>query len=267
MEGIVPGGTEFCIGKLTLRHRMPPGETAIVKLWDDGSQTAGGLNTMMFGAGTLYGVTDIVQIVSRIADTIQEAKAAPREDLVNIKNVAVTAAFSDSFYIETDDRAMGIKVMSSGHAVSPGNRVDVIGEVALEANGEKSIRGSATDSSGPCDIKPLAMINRNLGGGDWNYNQFNGAGQPGITGKSGANNIGLFIKVSGRVTHSEQEYFYIDDGSGLSDGSGNVGVKVLRNGIRNTDEGSLVTVKGISTCFMSAGAIHRLINATGIEVQ
>lgn len=69
---------------------------------------------------------------------------------------------------------------------------------------------------------PLAVNNRAIGGGA--LNQYT----PGVEGGVGLNNIGLLIKTWGRVTAVDavNKCFYIDDGSVLLDGSGNVGVRV-----------------------------------------
>lgn len=69
---------------------------------------------------------------------------------------------------------------------------------------------------------PLAVNNKAIGGGA--LNQYT----PGVENGVGLNNIGLLIKTWGKVTAVDtvNQCFYIDDGSGLLDGSGNVGVRV-----------------------------------------
>lgn len=64
-------------------------------------------------------------------------------------------------------------------------------------------------------ITPLAMSNRALGGRD--LNQYT----VGVVGGFGPNNIGLLVRTWGKVTwvDTANQYFYIDDGSGLKDGT------------------------------------------------
>jgi hypothetical protein len=63
---------------------------------------------------------------------------------------------------------------------------------------------------------------------------------PGVAGGNGANNIGLLIRSYGKVTYVDtiNQYFYIDDGSGRTDGTRRsdnnavvVGVRVSYGGL------------------------------------
>ncbi len=64
-------------------------------------------------------------------------------------------------------------------------------------------------------VAPLVMSNRSLGGTDLNQYTL------GVAGGIGPNNIGLLIKTWGKVTYvnSAEEYFYIDDGANMVDGT------------------------------------------------
>jgi hypothetical protein len=59
-------------------------------------------------------------------------------------------------------------------------------------------------------------------------------------------------------------YFYIDDGSGLTDVSGHVGVRVLPCGLTVPGQGSRVNVTGISSCFKDGDVLYRQIRAAEI---
>jgi hypothetical protein len=83
----------------------------------------------------------------------------------------------------------------------------------------------------------------------------------GIQGAAGLNNIGMLARAFGLVTHSGPDYFYMDDGSGASDGSPYPGVKVLTHGQTVPAEGTYVTFTGISACYRSGDSLHRLIHA------
>ncbi len=85
---------------------------------------------------------------------------------------------------------------------------------------------------------------------------------------TGAINIGLLVRVFGKITQIDPsgQYFYIDDGSGIRDGtqtSGleNVGVRVRLDG-RSYTPGRFVGLTGASSCFRSGdGKPRRLIRA------
>jgi hypothetical protein len=102
------------------------------------------------------------------------------------------------------------------------------------------------------------MINREIGGGDLN------AYTPGITGAVGTNNLGLLIATTGRVTHAETGFCYIEDGSALSDGSGYLGVKVDTTRFTTPPEfDDYVKITGISAVELSGGNSIRLIRPRG----
>ncbi len=80
------------------------------------------------------------------------------------------------------------------------------------------LAGSAI-AEGPA---PLALSNKAVGGG--RFNDYT----PGVEGGVGTNNIGLLIRTWGKVTFVDttNKFFYINDGAGREDGSGNVGLRV-----------------------------------------
>ncbi len=114
-------------------------------------------------------------------------------------------------------------------------------------------------------IKPLAMSNCAVGGGQMNEYT------PGVAGGAGLNNIGLLIRTWGTVTYVDaaQKFFYIDDGSHLNDMSGihgAVGLRVsyagLAPGVTFTPPlvGELAAITGISsTTAITVGQGTRII--------
>ncbi len=87
----------------------------------------------------------------------------------------------------------------------------------------------------------------------------------GVADGEGLNNIGLLTCTTGRVTSVGPDHFYIDDGSGLSDTSGHVGLKVEAGGSVPPAQGAYVRVLGISACFRDGENLHRLIRATQVD--
>ncbi|MGQ9455068.1 MAG: hypothetical protein ACUVRS_09125 [Armatimonadota bacterium] len=77
----------------------------------------------------------------------------------------------------------------------------------------------------------------------------------------GLNNIGLLVRVWGRVTAAQTGYFYLDDGSGLDDGDPQtLGIRVqLCEDCEPPDTGSWVCVTGVCSCYSVEGNLFRLI--------
>lgn len=176
----------------------------------------------------------------------------------------VTAAFTGFFYVESDDRAYGIRVNRSNHGLTAGMRADVTGTLGTE-DGGRCIQAQTAIHNGSGAVQPLLLANRSVGGGTWQYDPVTGAGQKGITGAGDVNNIGLLICTTGRVTYSCSTYFYLDDGSALDDGSGHLGIKVLPYGLAVPPSETYRRVTGISSCYRSGADLRRLIRATAIS--
>jgi hypothetical protein len=103
---------------------------------------------------------------------------------------------------------------------------------------------------------------RNLGGGDWLYDTATGAGQNGVDGGFGLNNIGLLVTVTGKVVTAASDAFYVEDGSTALAGSAPVRLyaKVIcPPGTTVPAAGSMVNVTGISSCEKQNGTLHRVL--------
>jgi hypothetical protein len=189
---------------------------------------------------------------------ISSIKAAPDWATVRLEGAAVSAAFNDFFYVEADNRSSGIRVDAVGHALEVGDKADVKGRVKTNSSGEVYIEATEATQDGSGTVAPLNMNGRTVGGGSF-------GNQAGITGACGWNNIGILVRICGNVTQIDPNgsYFYIDDGSGLMDGTqtggvDNVGVRLLFDG-RAYDAGDHLMVTGISSCFKVGSDIQRLV--------
>jgi hypothetical protein len=101
------------------------------------------------------------------------------------------------------------------------------------------------------------MTNKALGGGPWQYDASTGAGQQGIAGACGLNNIGLLVTVWGGITEidpgSVPTWLKIDDGSGVN-------VKcLLPPGFTISPNWHFVGVTGASSCEKVGNDINRLV--------
>lgn len=151
---------------------------------------------------------------------ISDAKKTADEQAISLSGYIVSAAFSGYFYIESEDRASGIRVEKADHGFSIGDRVDVAGTLLTNSDGEHYIAASTSTKIGTGSITPLALTNKWVGGGAFGYQ--NGVESLEYTADSsftcspavGLNNIGLLVRTSGRVIkeNTTSDSFCIDDG-------------------------------------------------------
>src|SRR5262249_36236503 len=132
-----------------------------------------------------------------------------------LENVVVTAKFTDSAYVEAQDRSAGIKV--TANALPDENAlVTVTGTLRTDANGERYLVADTVTPQGTASIEPLGITTRPLFGGDNLYDSASGAGQRGVTGGAGLNPVGLLTRTLGRVTTVENGAFHLSDGYGVA---------------------------------------------------
>lgn len=126
----------------------------------------------------------------------------------------ITMAFADSFYVEADNKGNGIWVKKTAHGLTPQMRVKVIGKIQTDStSGERYISATTTAQTGSAVVTPLIFRTKDVGGKSWMYNSTTGAGQAGISGSYGLNNIGLYIRVAGKPRYIDSSTFAVNDGS------------------------------------------------------
>ncbi len=121
-----------------------------------------------------------------------------------------TATIPLCFYAQSPGRTCGARI-GWAQAISPGSTVDVSG-VVRESDGERMLSADTVSlvSSGP---GPMAL------------------GAAGAATIRGLSISGLLVRIWGRVTERspsnrfESGHFYVDDGSGIRDGSGAAGIR------------------------------------------
>lgn len=123
-----------------------------------------------------------------------------------------------SFYVEQQNRCAGIKLVFEGVPPPPVNHGDgLFFEGRLQTvDFERCllVTSPATPAqAGP--EKPLGMLTRSVGGGDSAWEGVTHAGQKGVAGGVGANNIGLLVRCAGRFMYGSESMFMLDDASGL----------------------------------------------------
>lgn len=164
----------------------------------------------------------------------------------------------NDFYVEEADRSCGIRVHTlSPHGLQPNDIVTVVG--ALQDDNGELIVGDAAATKVSTGTAPSALTLpvRSMGGGDCGV-------QGGIAGGAGVNNVGLLVKVCGRVKTVGSGYFYLDDGSAVNDGTGSgLGVRVISSSAVSPND--FVAVTGASACVNASGNLIRLLRAKQVD--
>lgn len=214
---------------------------------------------------TRLGINVFATFTGQLFPSLKQAKNNPDGTQVIVRNMLVSAATSQlsrMFYVQEQDRTSGIKVdrgfSTTQYAV--GELLDVSGAL-YTAGGERWLINTAiskVDLLSP--PRPLAVSNRSIGG------VLSDPYTPAVTGALGPNNSGLLVSVWGRITYlnAASKYCYIDDGSGLKDGTlaGRKGIKVYwynTLGTFNVQPGKYVLVTGLSSCFQDTTGVHPMI--------
>lgn len=195
---------------------------------------------------------------------IGDVKKLGLNEIADLAGKSVTAITSDGFYIQERDRSAGIRVVC-GTSASIGDSVALIGSLGLASNYERVITvGGQISFGAPVPVRPVIMTNASVGGSSTvEYNEQAGTGQRGVTGGVGVNNIGLLVRTTGRVTWSDAGWFYVDDGSGLSDFSPYTGLRVMCGGIAPPARGDYVAVTGTSSILNDGANAYRCIVVRG----
>lgn len=159
---------------------------------------------------------------------IGAAKQEQDGTLVQLSSIAVTgkpANVADKFYVEDATRESGILVDRTGCAtdVALNDIITVVGTLDT-VGGERCLTGIViTAKSSGTAPKALAMTSKALGGADLGYT-------PGVEGGIGLNNVGLLVTVFGSINAAGTNEFYLDDGSGVGDETGQ-GVRIIAPGM------------------------------------
>jgi len=222
-------------------------------------------------------VSNVVSTISTVQTglPIGEAKLLPDGSPVETGGAIISASWRDFFYIEADERSSGIRVERSGHGLTKDKRANVTGVIKTNDDGERYIEATDAVEWGSVTAAPLGMANRMVGGGDWRYQETTGAGQEGVKGGFGLmNNIGLLVRVWGRVTASGTvadprypiTWLYVDDGSKVRDGTGVTGLYCeAASNVPPPSVGSYVCVTGVSSCEFYLGDLVNVLRVTGLE--
>jgi len=171
----------------------------------------------------------------------------------------VTKVRGTTCWVEDDKRSAACQC-SATPIPSVGDKVNILGTFKTLTTGERELQGSAlVISSGNVPPKPVLMTVKTLLGGPE-------ANTPGMPGAAGLNNYGLLVKVAGKVTAvgtgADAGYYYIDDGSGIKDGTSwdgkeNAGVRIKYGD--TLSKGAMATVTGVVSIFKNGSQLCRML--------
>ncbi len=206
-------------------------------------------NWLLLGPYTIKTATP----VARIGDLWSADDAAP----LSLSGKVVTACVGGAFWLEETDQSAALKVLWPA-AIARGHAVNVYGSLQGLTTQRVMFATVVEDlGASPFTVLPVGMIQRSIGGGAINENT------PGISGGNGLYNIGLLVRIAGTVTRSDSDdpdnkYFVIDDGSGLDDGNGHAGIKVLC-GAGTPPSSGTVSVTGVIDAETDGGKVLPVI--------
>lgn len=224
---------------------------------------------------------------------ISTARSVTLGTRVKISGI-VTLCLPDFFYIESIyDRTIGLRIVKSGHSLTFGKAVEIIGTISTGTDGERFILADTINLISELfpEPRPWGMSNRNVTDGYWawrwayhpdtqssSYEWNKGSFGTVIGQYTGSRVAGLFVRVWGRITQIAPNgaYIYISDGSYLWDGTFTNGQKNL--GIRlecynSTDaqqyhSGQYVAVNGVSDGFDPGdGYLRAVVSAYTSDIQ
>ncbi|MGI6295665.1 MAG: PQQ-binding-like beta-propeller repeat protein [Armatimonadota bacterium] len=207
------------------------------------------------GAGKwgAVGISEGVHVISSTQESsIGQARLMADTQVVYLKNKIVSAVFEDCIYIQEPAGHAGIKVFC-GEIDPPavGDKVSITAAVTTRYAEKSLIPQTLTveDTSGT--PKALGMTNSAV---------IDAAAKSGFQSIGGACTTGLLVVIWGEVTKSEDEYIYVDDGSGVIDPTGERGIKVRLCG-QAVAVGSYVRITGVVST-EPAGSCYRKVIRT-----
>lgn len=224
--------------------------------------------TLSFATGqyNLYRADDLEPVAAGPA--IGSIKTSITGPVVTTGQAVVTYPYPNDetnpfLYIEDEDRSAGIRVLP-GNAetyVSIGDRVAVSGKVLIQ-NGEAVIVGADITAGGSgVPLNPLYITSRDIGGAAPGI-------QPATLPGRGLSNVGLLVRISGRITEYSSDgtgvFVRLDDGSGSMVGSQvTPGIKV--RGFPPTSEiGAMLSAMGILTVEQDGTVLAPVIQTRGL---
>lgn len=257
----------FVAGAAALLWSAHP-EWSVQKVFLQLTRTADDINPAGYDIYTGHGRLNVYRALTENVETISSiaaAKTGQTGSAVSLSAVRLTTSsgeIANRLYVQNEDRTSGMLVHFSGSVpsgLSDGDCVDVSGTTGVVAGAEMAIVSpTISKCSGVPNkkLEPLMMPNKTTGGGDFGE-------QVGVvdqysyprTMAIGLNTVGLLVRTTGKVQQVGTNWFYLDDGSNLDDGTGNTGLYVdVGLSIVRPNKGKNIIITGIMTCEKMEGS-------------
>ncbi|MFQ3549706.1 MAG: hypothetical protein SNJ70_08145, partial [Armatimonadota bacterium] len=178
--------------------------------------------------------------------SVNKAKLQPDSTLIRTDEAVVTAVFpmENHFYVQDPYEYCGIRVNWNNTMPNINDRLDISGIIeTLNLNGYPSERIinalTIINSNDPYTIKPIGLNSMAIGGSSQSI-------VPGVMNGIGLNNMGMLVRFAGSVTSINQNIIYVDDGAGVQNENGKIGVKVILPSYNpSISVGKIVGVTGV----------------------
>ncbi|MBQ7525260.1 MAG: S8 family serine peptidase [Abditibacteriota bacterium] len=211
---------------------------------------------------TGYGRINAEKAVNYDEFNLADIKKKPLGTEVYVENLVLSTSSGEiagALYAQTLDGVMGIMISTTKSGFTEGQIISVEGTLA-NSNGILAINAEDVTKLAT-GTKPAVryMPGKSLGGSP--YGKQGGILDDTRTGKAskGTNNIGLLVRTTGKVVKRGSNYFYIDDGSRLFDGTNNGIYVKTKSGITVPQLNRRVSVTGISACEEIPGGNRRIL--------
>lgn len=228
------------------------------------------------GSNTYTGSSNGITVAPR-QDKIAEAKGLADNAPVALYGKTVSAVFADCAYIQ-ETRGAGIRIVTT-RPITPGATVDLAGKVS-GSSGERALEADTVIETSGDPASTIMLRNDAIGGGPLLYNELAGEGQKAVSAyrwvqptehalveMTGINTVGRLITTCGRVTWSDLNCFYIDDGTGYDDSAETgptapVGLKIaVPLGVTTPAVGTYAIITGVASTEASGSNLCRTLKA------
>lgn len=170
--------------------------------------------------------------------TIAAALAFADSTWLALTGKLVTGVVAPYAWIEEPERYAAVRLETS-LPVAEGQKVTTVGQMATPVYTRQIVPERVELESAGHLVMPIGMQTVAVGGSARNSHA------RGVDGGIGPNNVGTLVTIWGTVTSAGTGFFYVDDGCGLLDGTGNRGVRVISEELTNPGVGQFVSVTGL----------------------
>ena len=209
---------------------------------------------------------------------IVAAKSVDNGELIRLAGKVVTSGITGLAYVEEPDRGAGIRI-ESAQSLTPCALVNIVGTMGT-IHGERVLNAESVDPKGTgAQIKPFAMKAAALGGSSFGLQDAvmecrlikeSDIWVPHVLPAVGLNNIGLLVRLCGKVTAIGDGFFYLDDGSGCSDGSASPGVRVICPETLSLTVDQYILIDAVSSTYFDGTTTWRAVvmpDRQGLRLQ